>query len=60
MKITHPVKGYNGHVRVGAKGFHFLAGVTHALAADIDGPVRKSLEDAGFAVEDDRPQAKKK
>ena len=60
MKITHPVAGFNGHVRVGDMGFHFLAGETHALAADIDGPVRKSLEDGGFKVEDDRPQAKKK
>lgn len=55
MKITHPVKDFTGHVRVGAQGFHFLAGVTHAKAADIDGPVRKSLEDGGFEVVDDRP-----
>lgn len=55
MKITHPVKGFTGHVRVGARGFHFLAGVTHAKAADIDGPVRKSLEEGDFKVEDDRP-----
>lgn len=59
MKITHPVAGYSGHVRVGSMGFHFLAGEAHALAADIDGPVRKSLEEAKFKVEDDRPQAKK-
>lgn len=55
MKITHPVKGYNGHVRVGDRGFHFLAGVTHAKAKDIDGPVRESLEAGGFEVVDDRP-----
>ena len=55
MKITHPVKGYSGHVQVGSYGLHFLAGVTHAKAKDIDGKVRASLVAQGFLVEDDRP-----
>lgn len=60
MKITHPVKGYDGHVRVGDAGFDFLAGVAHRKADEIPAPVRKAMEDAEFAFEDDRPGRSKK
>ena len=57
MKITHPVKGYNGHVRAGnGPGLHFLAGVAHAKADRFSKPVRKQLEDAGFEFVDERRQ----
>ena len=55
MKITHPAKGYSGYVQVGTFGIRFLAGTAHALAKDIDGPVRDTLEASGFDVTDDRP-----
>ena len=51
MKITHPVKGYSGQVRVGDRGFHFLAGV--ASARNVRGKVREALEAGGFTVETD-------
>lgn len=49
-KITHPVGGYDGHVRVGDLGLHFLAGVAHA--DDLPDGARESLEEGGFTVED--------
>ena len=54
MKITHPVKGYNGHVRVQDQGFHFLAGVADRKASEIPDGVRKQMTEAGFEFTDPR------
>lgn len=55
MKITHPVDGYTGYVRVGDHGLRFLAGVAHEKLRDLGEGNRKVLEAEGFTVEDDRP-----
>jgi uridine phosphorylase len=55
VKITHPAKGYTGHIRVGGRRIDFLDG--EAEATNLSTADRNALSDAGYTVTSGRAAA---